>query len=38
VALDQSDLIALRMAIERAEAKESSIREFSLLNELQFFE
>jgi len=38
VALDQSDLIALRMAIERAEAKESTMREFSLLKELQFFE
>jgi hypothetical protein len=38
VALDQSDLITLRLAIERAQAKESSMREFSLLNELQFFE
>lgn len=38
VALDQSDLVALRVAIERAEAKEISMREFSLLKEVQVFE
>lgn len=38
VSLDQSDLLSLRNAIERAEAKEISIREHALLSELPLFD
>ena len=38
VALDQSDLLSLRDVIERAEAKEATMREHSPLSGLRFFE